>query len=122
MNPKPDTQASKNDLIKLLSAASIVLFALVGFYFFADQLLLVRVIGLLIAVGAASAIALTTEMGSNFWDFVKESRMELRKVVWPTRDETLKTSLAVIVMVIVMGIFLWLLDLLLFWVVRLFTG
>jgi len=122
MNSKPDMQAPKTDLIKLLSAAFIVLIALVGFYFFADQLLLVRVIGLLIAVGAASAIALTTEMGNDFWNFVKESRMELRKVVWPTRDETLKTSLAVIVMVIVMGIFLWLLDLLLFWVVRLFTG
>jgi preprotein translocase subunit SecE len=122
MNPKPDTQASKTDFFKLVSAASVVLIALVGFYYFSDHLLLVRIIGLLIAVGVAGATILTTGMGTNFLDFVKESRMELRKVVWPTRAETLQTSLAVIVMVVVMGIFLWLLDILLFWVVRLFTG
>jgi preprotein translocase subunit SecE len=83
---------------------------------------LVRVIGLLVAAGAALAIAATTELGSNVLDFIKDSRMELRKVVWPTRTETLQTSLAVIVMVILMGVFLWLLDLLLFWLVRLLTG
>jgi preprotein translocase subunit SecE len=67
-------------------------------------------------------ILLKTELGGNALEFIKDSRLELRKVVWPTRAETLQTSLAVIVMVIVMGIFLWLFDVLLFWAVRLLTG
>ena len=122
MNLKSDTQASRPDIYKLIAAASIFLIALLAFYYFADYSALVRVIGLLMAAGAALAIAATTELGSNVLDFIRDSRMELRKVVWPTRTETLQTSLAVIVMVILMGVFLWLLDLLLFWLVRLLTG
>jgi preprotein translocase subunit SecE len=122
MNLKSETQTSRPDIYKLIAAASIFLIAVLAFYYFADQSILVRVIGLLIAAGIALAIAATTELGSNVLDFIKDSRMELRKVVWPTRTETLQTSLAVIVMVILMGVFLWLLDLLLFWLVRLLTG
>ena len=122
MNSKTETQITKIDTYKLLSAGLIVVVALAGFYYFADYLVLVRVIGLLIAVGAAVAIVLTTELGVNLLGFVQDSRTELRKVVWPTRTETLQTSLAVIVVVIIMGIFLWLFDMLLFWIVRLLTG
>jgi preprotein translocase subunit SecE len=122
MNLKSETQTSRPDVYKLIAAVSIFLIAVLAFYYFADQSILVRVVGLLIAAGIALAIAATTELGSNVLDFIKDSRMELRKVVWPTRTETLQTSLAVIVMVILMGVFLWLLDLLLFWLVRLLTG
>ena len=122
MNAKSETQASKLDTIKLASAVLLLMIAVAAFYYFADIMLLVRVIGLLVAVGAATAIVLTTEIGRNLRDFVQDSRTELRKVVWPTRQETLQTSLAVILMVIVMGIFLWLLDMLLFWIVQLLTG
>ena len=122
MNAKSETQASKLDTIKLASAVLLLIIAVAAFYYFADIMLLVRVIGLLVAVGAATAIVLTTEIGRNLRDFVQDSRTELRKVVWPTRQETLQTSLAVILMVIVMGIFLWLLDMLLFWIVQLLTG
>ena len=122
MNSKTETQITKIDTYKLLSAALIVVVALAGFYYFADYLILVRVIGLLIAVGGAVAIVLTTELGANLSGFIQDSRTELRKVVWPTRTETLQTSLAVIVVVIIMGIFLWLFDMLLFWIVRLLTG
>jgi preprotein translocase subunit SecE len=122
MNLKSETQASRIDLVKLVSAALLVVLGLSGFYYFADQLLVLRVLGLLFAVGVAGAIAIATEPGGQFVGFVKESRMELRKVVWPTRTETLQTSLAVIVMVVVMGVFLWLLDIALLWIVRLLTG
>lgn len=122
MNPKSETQASRLDSYKLVSAALILLVALAAFYYFSDYLLLARVIGLLGAAGAAVAIALNTELGNSVLDFLRDSRAELRKVVWPTRTETLQTSLAVIVMVVVMGIFLWLLDMFLLWVVRLLTG
>ena len=122
MNFKADTQVSRTDIYKLIAAPSIFLLAVAAFYYFAHYSTLVRVIGLLAASGAAVAIAATTELGGNVLEFMKESRLELRKVVWPTRTETLQTSAAILVMVILMGILLWLLDVLLIWLVRLLTG
>jgi preprotein translocase subunit SecE len=122
MNFKPDAQVSRADTYKLIAAVSLFLVAVVAFYYFANYSTLVRVIGLLAASGAAVAIAATTEPGGNVLEFIKEARMELRKVVWPTRTETLQTTLAIIVVVVVTSIFMWLLDALLLWAVRLLTG
>lgn len=124
MNPtKPETQTlNRADTLKLAAAGALILIALVAFYLFANHSLLVRVIGLLIAVGAAVAIALKTEPGAETLEFLQGSRSELRKVVWPTRAETTQTTLIVIAMVVIMGVLLWLLDILLFWLVRLITG
>ena len=120
---KPELQASNRaDTFKLLAAGAVVLIALVAFYVFADHSLLVRVIGLLMAIGAAVAIALKTERGAETLEFMQGARTELRKVVWPTRAETTQTTLIVIAMVVIMGLLLWLLDVLLFWLVRLVTG
>jgi len=66
-------------------------------------------------------IALKTELGVETLEFMQGSRAELRKVVWPTRAETTQTTLIVIAMVVIMGLLLWLLDVLLFWLVRLIT-
>ncbi len=123
MNSKSETQPSnKFDTFKLAFAALVLVVAVAAFYYFVDYLLLARVAGLLAAVAVAVGIALTTEVGVNLLGFIKDSRAELRKVVWPTRQETWQTSLAVIVMVIIMGIFLWLLDMLLLWLVQLLIG
>lgn len=120
---KPETQAiSRADTFKLLGAGAVVLIALVAFYAFANHSLLVRVIGLLVAAGLSLAIALKTEPGAETLEFIRGSRAELRKVVWPTRAETTQTTLIVIAMVVVMGLLLWLLDVLLLWLVRLLTG
>ena len=124
MNPtKPETQTlNRADTLKLAGAGALILIALAAFYLFANHSLLVRVIGLLIAAGAAVAIALKTEPGAETLEFLRGSRSELRKVVWPTRAETTQTTLIVIAMVVIMGILLWLLDVLLLWLVRLITG
>ena len=122
MNLKSEVQSSRLDTLKLVFSVSISSIALIAFYYFADYSLLVRVIGLLAIVGIAVGVALTTELGTNVMGFLRDSRTELRKVVWPTRAETVQTSLAVILMVIVTATFLWLLDMFLFWVVRLLTG
>lgn len=124
MNPtKPETQAlSRPDMMKLLAAGALVLVALVAFYVFANHSLLVRVIGLLLAGGSAVALALRTEPGAETLEFVRGARAEVRKVVWPTRAETTQTTLVVIAMVVIMGLLLWMLDLLLLWLVRLITG
>ena len=119
----PELQAkNRADTYKLLAAGALVLSALVAFYVFANHSLLVRVIGLLAATGVAVAIALKTEVGTETLEFTQGARAELRKVVWPTRAETTQTTLIVIAMVVIMGLLLWLFDVLLLWLVRLITG
>jgi preprotein translocase subunit SecE len=60
--------------------------------------------------------------GSNFWQFVLESRVELRKVFWPSRKETMNTTLIVLVFVAIASTFFWLLDLILAFTTKFFTG
>jgi preprotein translocase subunit SecE len=99
-------------------ALVIVAAAITAFYYYADQSLLLRVVGLLAAGGIAVAIILQTEKGRAMWAFTREARTEVRKVVWPTRKETLHTTGIVFLMVTVIAIFLWLLDMFLGWAVR----
>ncbi len=101
------------DKLKLVIAIFIFLAAIGGYYVYADTPQLFRVLGLLVDAGIAMAIAMTTEKGQFLWSFVGEARVEVRKVVWPNRRETVQTTLLVIVMVIVAAIFLWLLDMML---------
>jgi preprotein translocase subunit SecE len=93
-----------------------------AFYYFSDILLLYRVLGLLAVALIVAGMMLTTWVGRNIWSFVLESKQEVRKVVWPTREETFRTTLLVFVMVVVVGFVLWLLDMFLFWGVRFLTG
>jgi len=84
--------------------------AMVAFYYYADVSKLARVVGLIAAVGVAAAIALQTDKGRTLASFVKDAQIEVRKVVWPTRQETVQTTLVVMVVVIIIAIFLWILD------------
>ena len=115
MKSKSVAQKSPVDTLKLLLAVAALVLGVAGFYIYADELLLFRVLGLLAVAAVAVAIVMTTELGRTLWAFVRESRTELRKVVWPTRQETTQTTLIVLVMVIIVAIFLWLLDMLLRW-------
>ncbi len=122
MNSKIETESPGFDRFKLLAAVLLLTAGIVAFYWFVEHSLLVRVIALLAVAGVAIAIVLQTAIGRNTWQFVQESRNELRKVVWPTRAETTQTTLVVIAMVLVVGILLWLLDMFLLWAVQLLTG
>ncbi len=123
MSSKAESQvASKLDLAKLWLAGLVVAGGVVAFYYFGDRSLLLRVVGLLVVVAIAVAIALMTAKGQDAWRFMQDARGELRKVDWPTRTETVQTSLAVFAMVAVLGVLLWLMDMFLFWAVRLVTG
>lgn len=122
MNSNVETTGGKLDTLKLGLALLITIGALVGFYFYADQSLLYRVIGLLGLVGVSIAIALTTDKGREIWGYFQEAQIEVRKVVWPTRQETVQTTLLVIIMVIVVAIILWLLDMFLGWSIGLLMG
>ena len=114
--------ANSLDTAKLLVSVLILGGAVAGFYYFAEASTLVRVLGMLAAVGVALAVYLQTEIGKTSWRFLGDARTEVRKVVWPTRAETIQTTLMVAVMVVLVAIFLWLLDMLLLWGVQVLTG
>ncbi|MGI9305306.1 MAG: preprotein translocase subunit SecE [Gammaproteobacteria bacterium] len=122
MAAKEEVVASGLDTAKLGLAVALLLAGVGGFYYYADQSLLYRVLGLVAVAAAAVGVMMTTALGRNTWDFLQESRTEVRKMVWPTRTETVQTTLIVIAMVIIVGIFLWLLDMLLAWLVRFVIG
>ena len=122
MNAKVESQASRLDSVKLIAALLLLLGGIVGYYHFADYPTLARVLGVLAATGLAVVIALQTFLGRNFLGFLLESQIEVRKVVWPTRAETVQATLAVVVMVVVLGVILWMFDMLLLKVVRMLTG
>ena len=115
MNSKAEMVNGMQETIKLLAALLIILAAVAGFYIYADESTLVRVIALLAATGVSIFIALQTQKGRDSWSFLQDAQIEVRKVVWPTRQETIQTTLLVILMVIIVAIFLWLLDMFLGW-------
>ena len=117
-----ETVNVKFDLVKLVIAALIVIAAIVGFYVFEDQSTPLRVAGLLAAAGVAAWIGLQTEPGRKLWDFLQEAQVEVGKVVWPTRQETIQTTLLVIGVVILAALILWALDSVLGWAIRLLIG
>jgi preprotein translocase subunit SecE len=110
------------DTAKLVAAVVLLLAGIVQFYYFADDLMIYRVLALLALVAAALGVVFTTQLGQGVWGFMRDSRNEVRKVVWPTRQETIQTTLLVIAMVVLVGIMLWLMDIFLRWAVMLLTG
>lgn len=110
------------DTIKLAVALLLLGTAIGLFYYFGDQSTLLRVLGLLAVLGISLAILARTTHGQAALSFAGETRIEFRKVVWPTRQETMRTTLIVLLMVMVMASILWLFDTLLMWAVRLLTG
>ena len=122
MRTSVQTTAAIPDLAKWTGAFAILAGGIAGFYYWSDESLLLRVIGLLVLSAAAVFVAVQTEKGRAAWDFVRESHTEVRKVVWPTRKETTQTTLIVIAMVGLVAIILWILDGLLAWLVKLLLG
>ena len=111
------------DKIKFLLAALIVVGAVGAFYYYGDDTsLLLRVLGLLAAIGVATAVFYRTAAGQQVWGFIGEARTEVRKVVWPTRKETVQTTLVVMAMVVVTAVILWIFDSILTWLVKVLTG
>lgn len=90
--------------------------------FYGDFPLLYRVVGLVVVAAIALFVAVNTRQGSSVWEVLKESRTEIRKVVWPTRQETNQTTLIVVVLVIVMAFILWGLDSFFGWIASLIIG
>lgn len=115
MNAKVEQASgtSAADIAKLALAALILVGGIAGFYYFADAMQVLRALGLLAALVAAVFVGSQTALGRSTRFFLKESSIELRKVVWPTREETIRTTGVIIVVVIIISIILGLIDLLL---------
>jgi preprotein translocase subunit SecE len=122
MDTKVEDQPTVVDTAKLGFAIVVVLAGLVGYYYFADAPGLLRAFGVVVALAVAAAIAFTSLQGRTLWKFIQGARVELHKVVWPTREETIQTTLVVLVVALLGGVFFWLLDLLLLWLTTRITG
>ena len=110
------------DWLKWGLVAIIVALAVYANWYYQEQSLFLRVSGLLIAGAAAFLIAVKTEKGNKAWNLIREARSEIRRVVWPTNNETTQTTLVVLVMVFIFSLILWGLDSLLSWLVSSLIG
>ena len=122
MSTKTDSGPGVLDTVKLVLAAAVLLGGISTYYIFENESLLLRVAGMLVAFGIGAVIAFQSAQGQALWTFIQGSRGEIRKVIWPTRQETLQTTLTVMVFALFMGVFFWMLDLFLLWGTRLVTG
>lgn len=121
MNKAAETNSAFNTILWVLAVA-LVAAGVYGNVYFGGESLLYRVLGLLAVAIVAALVAFKTTEGKAFWLLLKGARTEIRKVVWPTRQETMQTSLLVLGVVVVVGILLWGLDTLLGWSASQFIG
>ncbi|RPG23782.1 MAG: preprotein translocase subunit SecE [Gammaproteobacteria bacterium TMED92] len=110
------------DWLKWSVVTALLVGGVVGNWYFAEASLLVRVIALLAVAVVAAVVAVQTERGRSIWSLIKEARTEVRRVVWPTNQETTQTTLVVLVIVLVFALILWGLDSLLSWIVSSIIG
>ncbi|SDI76883.1 preprotein translocase subunit SecE [Pseudomonas panipatensis] len=122
MNAKAEAKESRFDIVKWLLVALVVLVAVVANQHYSAQPLFYRVLGILVLAAVAGFVALQTVKGRAFFALAKEARAEIRKVVWPTRQETTQTTMIVVAVVLVMALLLWGLDSLLGWLVSMIVG
>ena len=122
MNAKVENDSSSLDMVKWLLVFILVAVGVVGNYYFAAESLLYRVLALLVLAIIAGWISLQTIKGKTFAKFSSEARMEIRKVIWPTKQELMQTTLIVVVFVLFVALILWGVDSLIGWVVSSIIG
>jgi preprotein translocase subunit SecE len=122
MTDQVQENATAMDALKLAAGVVILAAGIVGFYMLVDLPIWLRWIIVLAALVAGSLVSLQSYQGKTFWGFVQSSRIELRKVVWPNRQETMQVTLVVFVMIIVLGLFFWGVDTLLAFLTKWLTG
>ncbi len=110
------------DTVKLILAVLLIVLGIAGFYYFANYALLYRALSMVGISALALAMVLTTNVGHELMGFVKETRVEVRKMYWPSKQETMQATLVVIALVFIVGIILWILDTALLWGIRSLTG
>ena len=114
--------AGTADKLKLAAAIVIVMGGVAAYYVLANQAVWIRWLPVIGSLALAAVVVALSRYGTEFRRFLDLARIELRKIVWPTRQETLQTTLVVFGFVIVAGIFFWVLDLVLAWATKALTG
>jgi len=104
------------DKVKLAIAALLVAAGIWGYYWLGESALVLRVLAVVAGFAAGAAVAWFSTPGKQFAVFAGEAIAEVKKVVWPTRKETMQTTAAVFAFVVVMAVFLWISDKTLEWV------
>jgi preprotein translocase subunit SecE len=116
-------KTSARDNVMWALGLLVLLAGVFGFFRYSGEVMtLIRVIGLLVATGLAIAIVAKTDRGRDMFSFLREVDVERRKVVWPTRQETLQTTLMVLVITVIVAILLFIMDTIFGWVVRQLIG
>jgi len=110
------------DTAKLVLAIATLVAGVAAYYWFVDVPVAARILMVLVGLGLGAALLFWSAQGQVLWQYIQGSRVELRKMVWPTRQETLQTTLVVFVFVLLLGVFFWLVDMLLAWATRHLTG
>jgi preprotein translocase subunit SecE len=110
------------DIIKLLLAAGVLVGGLYSYYYFLEVSLPIRVLMVLGGTAAGIIVGMTSTQGQRLWAFIQGARIEIRKVVWPTRQETTQTAIAVFIFTFIMALFFWGLDSFLLWLTRTLVG
>lgn len=110
------------DTVLLWVAVAVLAVSIAGYYYFTAYSDLVRVVGMLIGIAVAILIVAVSSFGKLSWSYIQGSRMELRRVVWPTRRETMQTTLMVVIFVLILAGLIWVLDIFLGYAVTLLTG
>lgn len=122
MNANVESPSNAFDKVKWIVIVVILAAAIVANNLFGDISVLIRAVGFVVAVAIALALAAQTDKGRTFLVFAKEARTEVRKVVWPNRQEATHTTLIIAAATVLMALLLWGLDTFLMWGVGLLTG
>lgn len=118
----PIKTGRSSDMAWTLIAALLLVAGVYAYYAFEELPVFVRLAGVLVSLALAAVVLLRTSRGQNAWQFVQSARAELRKVVWPNRQETMQTTATVLVIVLILCVFFWLLDMGLAAITRQLTG
>jgi preprotein translocase subunit SecE len=110
------------DKVKITAAILLAAAGVAGFYYLAQSPMILRVVSVLAGFVAGGLVFWLSEPGKQFHGYAQESVAETKKVVWPTRKETLQTTGVVFAFVVVMALFLWAVDSSLLWVVKKLLG
>ena len=123
MNEQTTVQdASVADKAKITVTILLVIGGIAAYYVLSAQAAWIRWVAVLGGIVLGIAVFASSKPGRDFWQFMLDSRIELRKIVWPSRQETGMTTLVVFGFVIIAGLFFWVLDLVLAWATRILTG
>ena len=124
MSKEIENQSSSSslDTAKMMLSLLVLIGSIVGYYVFQEMHPVVRVLGVVAGAAISIFILYQTSVGKSWFQHLSLAKREVRQVVWPTRPETVQMTLIVFVVVILMGIFLWLVDMFFLWAVQILTG